>query len=117
MKTNEMEEAVKVVAEFMGVGIESSKMGDVWAGRYDRSLDSLVPVWEKLELFTEYSFDLCRELKDERRWGFSLENFTRSIKFESSGETIQQAALLATAKVIESLRNERSENTGELKNV
>ena len=139
MKTSETEEAVKVVAEVMGgnyqrgyyttgkgftetIGTHNEYYNFPDKGRHSLSqvvkiylsLDALVSVWEKLGFFTEFEFDLCKELNDERRWSFVLTDPTGLIGAEASGKTIQEAALLATAEAIDMLRNERTENTEEL---
>ncbi len=146
---NEIERAVKIVAEYMGYPISyryliSKDGGEAYSIKfnykheadnylkehhdkgwdleysvvkkehiwwdYSQSLDSLVPVWEKLD---------CVAIFDKMAPMYACElhfkNAMGKVIGLSCAKTIQLAALLATAKAIE-LRNERTENTGGLNN-
>ena len=103
------QEANKIIAEYMGLRyvLEMNHVisySGLKVSPYSKSLDALVPVWERYELFTEYKFDICHALKGERRWGFLINTFTRSFSFEGQGSTLQEAACIATAKAIEALK-------------
>ena len=102
------QEAHKIIAEFMGLKIAESVNGlriekpcgcNYWATKFSESLDSLVPVWERL--------DVCY-----LKTNFTLGNYVELIASDNNGEpvkvgwnadTIQEAACIATAKCIEAL--------------
>lgn len=113
-------EANKVIAEFMGecwhdhiVQGQCQRCFKLLAGKvrviYTRSLDSLVPVWEKLRV--NFSFISKEdETPEDTRSGFYrpiegsyrawLREYQFSDTYSADGETIQQAAAFATAKAI-----------------
>lgn len=116
------EQADKIIAEFMGFEFAygeqgyfpvylSNKNGDYVdpsisrAGpRYSKSLDALVPVWEKLGI-GEFTYNY-------RYTTFHLHTNERTVRDRVGGNcddsslVIQQAAAIATAKAILELKNE-----------
>lgn len=115
----ELQEVNRIIAEYMGwkecgcdiklvptpfqdeceeCGLEF-KWNEHLSARYHRSLDALVPVWEKLKYVNYFEFNL------HQTW-FSLSISEKKGEWteESWGkETIQEAAAFATAKAIQSL--------------
>jgi len=66
---------------------------------YTESLDSLVPVWEKLNLPRIYEIDI-----KNGSYSFYVRHYTDLVYQENkTASTIQQAAAIATAKVIREL--------------
>ena len=107
------QEVNKIIAEFMGGGIVyyygepirvefPMEMQHLDCKLYTESLDSLVPVWKKLEL-TEIG---CEFFSNEV---FYFKVCKPTIKGDFNGETIQQAAAHATAKAILELKKEGAE--------
>lgn len=103
----EIDEANKIVAEFMG--LEYHREGDCagWIRNdrflqfpYSMSFDSLVPVWEKLEFLDIKIF-----------WASDGYRFWIKNNREvfSGRKTIQEAACVATAKAILALTQESEE--------
>lgn len=96
------EEANKIIAEFMGAFTEYPtsvcEFGEVQFEYdyplYSKSLDELVPVWEKLE-FLLISCDWI-----DNKYIFTIHT-NKNISNKSS--TIQEAACIATAKSIKEL--------------
>jgi len=108
-------EVNKIIAEFMGCTQKTYKCSkdklmvqdyielkwhDTGLKTYTKSLDTLVPVWEKLKvnqvrLGDSYGFDQCQILKgiDPVTW--------------CDGNTIQQAAAHVTAKAILELKEKQ----------
>jgi len=104
------EEANRICAEFMGWELSpgftesKTKRGYCIEGYHPSDdLNVLVPAWEKLELIVH--FDICRPLEDKNRWQFYLCSYTGTVKYQANGETIQEAAAIATAKAIQELNN------------
>ena len=111
-------EADKIIAEFMGMEFKKcpidgvlklQKQGKVFNnhGLYSKSLDALVSVWEKLFnaydnvcLGTQLNSCYISKLKHSEMKNGDIENFM------SFGETIQQAAAIATAKCILELKEQ-----------
>ncbi len=74
---------------------------------YSKSLDALVPVWEKLNSW-DYDYDM-RFSKNV--WTFSISNYfineravTNPLKENGVANTIQEAAAIATARAIKELK-------------
>lgn len=106
------QEADKIIAEFMFGDKFQYFVGDYLVilnnsppyKRYSKSIDALVPVWEKLEvlpylgirdgLFQENSCQLYEHILDDE------ENEKSEYMLRAKGETIQEAAAIATAKAI-----------------
>ena len=99
-----LEEADKIIAEFMGMYIvgeyihEKDDRGEYCHHVvYSKSLDALVPVWEKLEEIGELDFE-----RDSKKWYFGID---LPIGYEyGEHKSLQQAAAIATAKAIRSLK-------------
>lgn len=109
----EIREANKIIAEYMGWKIRyignfepveyfyegpGNCIEDGGTCRYTGTLDSLVPVWEKME------GDISKPIvsraymrNDKERWGFRLWGTQSNL---ATSETIQEAACIATAKCI-----------------
>lgn len=94
MTTNE---ANKTIAKYMGTYQRKDKDG-YWlpTPSYSRELDSLIPVWKKLN--ASISHDACTVF-----WIGVNDKKGELIEAEATGETIQEAAAIATAKAIEEL--------------
>jgi len=102
-----VEEANKIIAEFMGWEFSTDGSDDFfylnrrWENNsYSESLDALVPVWEKLKLKPYF-----REV-DHKERGIGCYLGNCSIFEWSYGETIQEAAAKATAKAIKEKEDE-----------
>lgn len=106
MKTNEIEEAERTIAYFMGLEVETRDGYEGWVRNkcflqypYSRSLDCLVSVWGKLD---------CVAVFDKLPPMYACELRSKNSMGEVIGldcaESIQQAACLATAKAIKWLR-------------
>jgi len=103
------EEADKIIADFMNRKIEYIQCGSVVAQHiagerkytghslYSRSLDVLVPVWEKLE-------DICVNL--EIKGNFCSLNIPGTNCCLGLNGSIQEAAAIATAKAILELKDQ-----------
>ena len=94
-------EANNIIARFMGFKIAGSGFrypkgietkGYLRAIGYDRSLDKLVPVWEKIGKMNIY------EMHIGSKPSFAVKK--KAYKIEEKRKTIQEAACVATAKVI-----------------
>jgi len=124
----ELEEANKIIAEYMGEelyhrGIDgtlfalvdkSHKVNNHYPSKpiYSRSLDALVPVWHKMEKDNNYggiciysciigkeeTFTVSSNLIREAG-GFKAD----SHEYDEGSSTLQEAAALATAKAIQGL--------------
>ena len=111
-------EVNKIIAEFMELRVlsffndegifqyEKPPMRAVYENNlYTKSLDALVPVWEKLKGFDRIIIDIKNYIN-----GFWFEELSDwdsdSMCFTHNMKTIQQAAAHATAKVILGLINE-----------
>ena len=105
-----IEEANKVIAEYMNLptwsgqydGVKYTKTiyilnGKKFNGRFDKSLDALVPIWEKLDNMMYIGCNL-----QDRFYYFQLVT-SKGKQFEAKANTIQKAACIATAKAIKSL--------------
>jgi hypothetical protein len=117
---NDLKEACKTIAEFMGM--KWIRHGDEWGQNeynaiyvegttprhevelfpsYAYSLDALVPVWEKMDSFyLNISVLPCGNHEVEI---YNTEENIVLIEKTRSGKTIQQAACLATARAIKEL--------------
>lgn len=102
------EEINHIIAEFMEYGwdYENGEYYDLDSGApitdFTESLDSLVPVWEKLEKQCP-DFDTIRILPCSKTFDyiFWFHNFWEGeIRYHTEAETIQLAAAMATAKAI-----------------
>lgn len=106
MTTNE---ANRVIAEFMGCVLKEQgwyvpeENGVIHELNYSRSIDSLVPVWEKLgkHLFLEF----CRHDVNDYHWATFFDH-KLNIDEGTVDRTIQEAACIATARAIKELGNE-----------
>ena len=102
----EIQEANKIIAEYMGEGSLINSMdfdlkARLHVGRYSKSLDALVPVWEKLG-----SFMIELENKSPFHEGYLFDITLRpsgTFYTRTTARTIQEAACLATAKAIQEL--------------
>lgn len=101
------EEANGVILEYMGWKYNSisevfeheKTIGSSWRMDFDKSLDALVPVWEKLDMLPKFDITsngeyLCFLVKEPR------------VFFSSYRDTIQESALFATVKAILETGNE-----------
>jgi hypothetical protein len=108
-----VEEANKIIAEFMGYKWSKMPDGDIATEfplgnnqtslytNYWASLDALVPVWEKLQE-TFFSLRITTSdftCKDKDFWI----KITLEKNFFGLADTIQEAAAIATAKAIKDL--------------
>lgn len=120
------QEANKIIAEFLGWRLENNnwilgdfekdghetgcpntdEYKDYAPNNYIRSLDALVPVWEKLKDFHNGEIDISLA-PDEKHW-VSIDHFKDGHCYSSSsrGETVQEAAAIATAKAIKEMVKE-----------
>jgi hypothetical protein len=109
-----IEEANKIVAEYMGwekyehdvfgVGYRQGKLSFGFDCNFPdyRSLDDLIPVWEKLKLMRV-------TLEPYNGWSNEFDpraDVDLSHNHESRGSTLQEAACIATAKAIQELKND-----------
>ena len=125
MSNLSIEEANKIIAEFMGLQVyfgkrgrssmivTSAKLGrvngSIVSKLYSESLDALVPVWEKAELFYSDQ-EFCNGV-----WTFCIDKLCAAhlscngleTAHSGEGETIQQAACIATAHAILELKDEK----------
>lgn len=69
---------------------------------YTRSLDALVPVWEKLNMA---SLNVLKDHDNRYSFIFAPRRDSGEIPVKSNKKTIQEAAAMATAKAILELRN------------
>ena len=114
MKTEEankditIEEANRLIAEYMGLKyvLERNHIisySGLKVSPYSKSLDALVPVWEKLNLPKIIELDI-RDHNYAKGFGFrTYADLSYSI-YEDSSESIQEAACIATAKAIKELK-------------
>ena len=104
----EINESNKIIADYMGERVDVNTYGtqigcvtcdhcEEYRVIYSDSLDALVPVWEKLECFIDIS---GRKNNKEKAEVFMP--YMKTGLYET-GETIQQAACIATAKAIQNL--------------
>ena len=106
-------EVNKIIAEFMDLmdaeichsHIINRITYETYSVLYTKSLDALVPVWEKLEMVRQG----CRV--DDISLCYWIVIESKTLKgcvdvFKSEGLSIQQAAAHATAKAIKELSNE-----------
>ena len=100
MKTEEINRVNRNLAEFEGKKPMSQTFRNLGYKDYHEDFNLLVPIWEKFEVFTEFSFDTCRSCKKSFRHIFTISSFTGSLKFKANAETIHLAAALATEKAI-----------------
>ena len=115
----EISEVNKVIAEFMGWykqgtdlypnawndnhGFRKVETDKDWEGLFCKSLDTLIPVWEKLGPKLKASIYISWLKKGST--GYS-DGVQVGIEYESCKSTIQEAAARATAKVILELKKE-----------
>lgn len=94
------EEVNEGIAEFMFPDKEErGRVFDICGDwDYTESLDSQVPVMEKLDIVCD--FDICRSLQDEYRYTFHAKNFTGTKIFRGKGKTLQRASAHALYKAI-----------------
>jgi len=97
-------EANKIIADYMGDLPICFPDGIVRISKNYLSLDALVPIWEKLEreilkpvVFRSWMRGV------EPKWGFRLWGIQSHMV---NGETIQEAAAIATAMAIQELKGE-----------
>lgn len=91
------EQANRIIAEFMGTYNRRDNDGYWLPSPNYQSLDALVPVWEKLRK---------RDFKFAFRDNYEFLIITTKDKYNfGDGETIQQAACIATAKTIKELED------------
>lgn len=104
------EEANKILAEYMGTEInpedDSVFMEEedyiVYDYLYSDSLDALVSVWEKLDIDGQAYDNYDREfMKHEFR--IYITNNRELLDFQGNGQSIQEAAAIATAKAIQEI--------------
>lgn len=106
------QEANRIIAEFMGSYFDHSNgittyysQGEQYAARlYSKSLDALVPVWEKLKGFYNGSIDLMLAPSDKPFANIDYFVDKHCYSCNSYGDTIQEAAAIATAKAIQELK-------------
>lgn len=108
------EEANRIIAEYMGYKYRDGSETKIVQGeaytrlcKYNKSLDALVPVWEKLKLekCLCVKFSLLKNKRDfcEFNYGeYGAADWQDSI--EQLGK-IQEAAAIATAKAIQELQD------------
>ena len=106
------QEANKVIAEYMGetlqgdyrvsgrVGTSIDPSAVYLSEPYYKSLDALVPVWERLEDMTGSGHDSYFKRWSDGDWLF---DFGETEKAHSFSASLQQAACIATAKAIKEL--------------
>lgn len=98
-------EANKIIAEYMGmrVGIFWKFLGCSlrWGAFYTESLDTLVPVWEKLDMNETHFYQESATLYHD--------DFPDGV--DGKGKTLQEAAAIATANLIQELQ-QLGENNG-----
>lgn len=84
-------EVNKIIAEYMKMG---KVQQEFHAHLYSESLDALVPVWDKLDIYRLFSFDsnIFRIYKNKHK-----------AHWKGTGKTIQQAAAIATARCVQEL--------------
>ena len=96
------EEANKIIAEFMlGYKIQEG----VYMG-YDISLDALVPVWRKLNEESYLNITIISDTMDAFHFFFDYFSTQKSSYESPLGQTIQEAAAIATARAIKEMQND-----------
>ena len=101
------EEANKIITEYMDEESETDMFNGALGGCFPTfsnmkyiSLDALVPVWEKLNLPRILEIDISEKSKPS----FSYRYYTQlGYSHSAEGETIQEAAVIATVKAIKEL--------------
>ncbi|MCK5138466.1 MAG: hypothetical protein KAQ85_01365 [Thermodesulfovibrionia bacterium] len=113
----DLQEVNRIIAEYMGLeeddldGVSCFTCGydGLWdeffqKDLYTRSLDALIPVWEKLNCRPYFDYDWNDDKTKKVEFcevsEISLGKYPYGY---AAGETIQQAAAIATAKVIQEL--------------
>lgn len=106
------QEVNKIIAGFMGGFIKYCEDTDYFedfaviidnkkqqraSKLFTKSLDALVPVWDKLD--TSISMENFQDFSGKEYWAFCIND----TEFSGRNKTIQQAAAHATAKAIEEL--------------
>lgn len=109
------EEVNKIIAEFMGWrfliygGVPVIKKREelpIYDDCFTKSLDALVPVWEKLECRPTFEYDYAPDSSVLKEFCELSSNDMRESPYGySSGSTIKQAAAYATAKAIQRLND------------
>lgn len=108
-----IEEANEIIAKYMGYtrfneGWNTNTKGDGihWVC-YDwfKSLDNLIPVWQKLENHHLEGIKINLAIKHVELYTFPIGGYGHSTSesFDFSNSTPQEIALLATAKVIQEI--------------
>ena len=100
MSSESLEEVNRGIAEFMEHDL--LECFDPNLGFYHQSLDALVPVWDKLEIY-QSGYIEDHTFKGRFRWWIESDN---GDEFEGYGKSIQEAAARATYKVIKEMGNE-----------
>lgn len=90
-----IEEANKVIAEFMFPDVNDRRKRKCFLGEFDyhKSLDGLVPVWEKVSFTVQMYHSSVLGAKFTTPFG-------NVSQLEDRGLSIQEAAAIATAKAI-----------------
>jgi len=103
--------ANKIIASYMGCEVDGDQIvlrdncRGYYHGLYTKSLDALVPVWEKLR--KHVVIELCRHGVSDYHWCYFRDPTNKkidSIDEDASGVSIQGAAAIATAKAIQELK-------------
>ena len=107
----------KIISEFMGIKpfiVDNETLYDIpclscaghdeYGTTYTRSLDALVPVWDKLDRITDLWYSFNTKPDKSFIFGISIEKedkfYDPPVLCNSTNKTIQQAAAHATAKTI-----------------
>lgn len=75
---------------------------------YSKSLDALVPVWQELDdnMIIPFAITLMGDYLGKPTFEFNEKNFLDEYIPDQTGETVQQAAAIATAKAILAMRRD-----------
>jgi hypothetical protein len=104
-----VEEANKIIAEYMGLDYPTrNDAGFFMPNPNFKSLDALIPVWEKLDVeLSRLIFNgNVQDNTDNKKFHVSLFKESIFAFSDSFGDTIQEAAAIATAKAIQELKND-----------
>ena len=101
-----VEEANKIIADYMGVNVSN---GVIWSrttcrAQYSDSLDSLLPVWQKLNLV---SVDLCFQDPDVTVYTVVELGGRESFWSYDKDLSVVERACVATAKAILNLKEDK----------
>ena len=98
-------EADKIIEKYLGYKHVSLRDGNTCFIRFSNSLDSLIPVWEKLGTdclrFTKFDYDSAGWFLD-----INERLCQRDDDIDQLGYSIQKAAAIATAKAIQQINND-----------